>query len=98
MTVRKACIDHIYNTGVNLAWAQVFIQNKYSAPLIREKLNAAKAHANAAGFFLGHNEAIDLAIANLDRFGVGPHALDATEAALFNLQGQLTGHCCNIKC
>ena len=98
MSKRNACLQHIYNTGVNLAWAQVFTQNGYNAADIRAALVRARGHARAANFFNNPDSPISLAIQRLDRFGVGQQALDAIEAALFHLQGELSNYCCDVDC
>jgi len=98
MNKKRACLQQIYSTGVNLAWAQVFTQTNQNASQIREALVRARKHARAAGFFNNPTGPVDLAIQRLDQFGVGPQVLDAIEAALFHLQGQLRDYCCNIEC
>jgi len=97
MAPKRACLQHIYNTGVNLAWAQVSTQNNYNAADVRAALERARGHADAARFFDNPQVGIDLAIARLNQFGVGPQALDASEAALFHLQGQLREFCCTVR-
>lgn len=89
MAKKRIVFRHIYNTGVNLAWAQVFTQHRHSANEIRKVLEQARGHARAAGIFESPDNEITLAIQRLNQFGVGQQALDAIEAALFHLQGQL---------
>ena len=98
MSRKTACLIHIYNTGVNLAWAQVFTQNNYSPNDIREKLEAARAHAGAAKFFVNASANIDLALRQLQKYGNGPQTLDAIEAALFSAGGELRDYCCEVEC
>ncbi len=98
MARRSACLQHIYNTGVNLAWAQVFTQEGKNATDVRAALVRAQQHARAAEFFNNPDGPIGLAIQRLDRFGVGQQALDAIESALFHLQGELSDYCCDVTC
>lgn len=94
MAKRRVVFHHIYSTGVNLAWAQVFTQHQHSAGEIRRALERAQGHARAAGIFESPDDEINIAIQRLNQFGVGPQALDAIEAALFHLQGQLRDFWC----
>jgi len=98
MAQRKVCLQHIYNTGVNLAWAQVFTQHNHPGSEVRAALDRALAHAQAARFFENPEGGINLAIQRLNASGVGPATLDAIEAALFHLQGQLRDYCCDVEC
>ena len=103
MGKKRAHLLHIYNAGVNLAWAQVFMQHaiaqgSYTVNDIKIKLDGAMAEARAAGFFNALDSTIGEAQRRLNSSGISSHTLAAISAALQNFQGQLSGHYCDAQC
>lgn len=90
----RACLEHILNAGINLAWAQVFTQHAHPAGDIRPCLERALAHATAALVFHAPEAGIGEALRRLDALGVGAQTLGAIEAVLSHLQGQLRDFVC----
>ena len=81
-----AILSHVWSTGINLAWAQVYGQHRASWQAIRRYLNAAQAHAYMAQIFLVPDGNIQYA---LQLMGDYPRVVGAVEAAMGYLGGQL---------
>ena len=94
----KACLQHMYNAGVQLGWAEVYSTYPGNQEIVLNMLKAAKAHADAAEIFVSPGVLVDLAISNLQQFGLTDEVrciIRTTSAALL---GQLRDfRCANHK-
>ncbi|MGE0613678.1 MAG: hypothetical protein AB7O70_15155 [Hyphomicrobiales bacterium] len=89
-------LSDVYSAGVNLAWAQVYVQHKIHVGAVRKYLDGARAHLRNANIFTGYDAYIDTARRLLDTTGLSDQTARAIEAAL-GLGRQLHGLVCTVE-
>lgn len=94
----RACLQHIFNAGVQLGWAEVYASYPGNQGYVSSMLSAAKAHAEAAEIFVAPSVFIDLAIRNLQQFGLTVEVRCIIRITSGILLGQLRNfQCANYK-
>ncbi|MCG6962336.1 MAG: S8 family peptidase [Acidobacteria bacterium] len=88
-TLGRACLLHVYNTGVQLGWADVYAWYPANQATVVRMLEAARAHAEAAEIFVAPEVLINVTIERVGQLGITNESRCVIRSTEAGLSGQL---------